>query len=103
MVALIGQKMLHRPEQVAAKSALRAVGGVEALTFEQLGEERLGEVAGLVGAGGTRSLDEQRDWFVVGLAQFAQRLASLGGATAYSDTTIRRVASTRCGRCGGAA
>ena len=83
-VALVGQEMLHRPEQKGTEAAPARLHGVEAAPGQQAGKELLSEVARGVFAR-TPAADELEDRLPVGGAEFAQRGPRLGGFAARAQ------------------
>jgi hypothetical protein len=73
-IYLVGQEMLHSSEQVGTEATPRTVDALQAVPFEQAGEELVREIAGVVVSRSVAS-HERFDGSVVIFAQVSQRVS----------------------------
>jgi hypothetical protein len=90
-ICLVGQEMLDRSQQVGAEATPRTFDALQAVPFEQLGEELVREIAGVVVASSIAPY-ERFDGGVVSFAQVAQGVFSFRRLTA-----CRKNLSPMCG------
>ena len=89
-ISLVGQEMLDGSQQVGAEATSGPIEAAQAVPFEQLGEERVRQVAGVVVAGSVAP-HEHFHGAVVRIAQVAQRLSGFRRLAPGGENVVQRV------------